>query len=499
MFCIYARCPRGRAVNTHFAAALVISTFAYWCNAILASACLHAGDAAGDGDACELAVPSAADARSILAAFGRDCAAADGDIAAGAIITAADARAIKITRGRDGAAADGDIAAGATIITAADARSIGASRRRDGAAADGDISAGGFITAADARSIGASRRRHAAVADGDVAADGLIAATDARSILSTRRRHAAAALNGERRTAAARLYGGIALGRGRDGVRAVEDDGGVAAALDGGAGGDADGGHTEREGLAAADGDGAADAHAATGNRRAVGDVDVVAGGVAVELQRRAGWHADVAAERGGACARDVERLAVGYLYALVGCGHGGDGIRGALELDGGVAVALDGVGEGGADGVRALHDEFRPLAEHDGGGTGGVDVRAVHGDGHAVGNGQGLGDVARHLHVLKFHRHGYVPVELARREGAGLCGEGEVLLHGVVGIGEREGERLVLDGEHGHVDVVARGVAGVACRARGHYAAGPVLRRFDGVGVAVAVADGQVVICAGE
>ena len=470
MFCIYARCPRGRAVNTHFAAALVISTFAYWCNAILASACLHAGDAAGDGDACELAVPSAADARSILAAFGRDCAAADGDIAACAIITAADARAIKITRGRDGAAADGDIAAGATIITAADARAINITRGRDGAAADGDISAGGFITAADARSI-----------------------------LSTRRRHAAAALNGERRTAAARLYGGIALGRGRDGVRAVEDDGGVAAALDGGAGGDADGGHTEREGLAAADGDGAADAHAATGNRRAVGDVDVVAGGVAVELQRRAGRQADVATERGGAAARDVERLAVGYLYALVGCGHGGDGIRGALELDGGVAVALDGVGEGGADGVRALHDEFRPLAEHDGGGTGGVDVRAVHGDGHAVGNGQGLGDVARHLHSLKFHRHGYVPVELARREGAGLCGEGEVLLHGVVGIGEREGERLVLDGEHGHVDVVARGVAGVACRSRGDYAAGPVLRRFDGVGVAVAVADGQVVVRAGE
>ena len=316
--------------------------------------------------------------------------------------------------------------------------------------------------------------------------------------MSARGRHAAAALNGERRAAEARLYGGIALGRGRDGVRAVEDDGGVAVAQDGGAGGDADSGPTEREGLAAADGDGAADGDAAGRDGRGVGDVDIVAGVVAVELQRRAGWHADVAAKRGGACARDVERLAVGYLYALVGVGHGGDGIRGALELDGSVAVALDGVGEGGSDGVRALHDEFRPLAEHDGGGTGGVDVRAVHVDGHAVGNGQGLGDVARHLHALKFHRHGYVPVELARREGAGLGGEGEVLLHGVVGVGEREGERLVLDGEHGHVDVVARGIARVACRARGHYAAGPVLRRFDGVGVAVAIADGQIVVRAG-
>jgi len=220
---------------------------------------------------------------------------------------------------------------------------------------------------------------------------------------------------------------------------------------------------------------------------------------MAVELQRCAGWYADVAAERDGAAARDVERLAVGYLYALRAGGHGSDGVRGALEFDGCVAVALDGVSVGGANGVRAFQDEFRPLAEHDGGlVVRYVDARAADGDGHAVGHGQGLRDAARHLHVLKFHRHGHVSIELAGGEGARLGGEGKVLCHGVFVVGEREGERLVLDGEHGHVDVVARGVAGVASRASGCYAAGPVLRRFDGVDVAVAVADGQVVVRAG-
>jgi len=205
--------PRGRAVDAHGAAALVILSFAYRFDISIAimpsTPSYYTADAVGDADTCELAEASAADARSMFSAISNHSAAADGDGTAGAC---------------------------SVVITAA---------------------------AADARAVLSAAGSDIAAADGDVAADATFAAADTCCVLASRRRHAAAALDGERRAAAARLYGGIVLGRGRDGIRAVEDDGGVAAALDAGAGGDAEGRPTEREGLAAADGDGATDGDAA--------------------------------------------------------------------------------------------------------------------------------------------------------------------------------------------------------------------------------------------
>lgn len=200
-----------------------------------------AADAVGDSNTCELAEASAADARSMFSAISNDSAAADGDGTAGAcsvVITAA----------------------------AADACTVCASRRRDGSAADGDVATDALASAADARRSLASRSRDGAALNDDVTACPVVAikaaASDARAVFAARGRHAAATLDGERCAAAARQDGRTFLGRARDGIRTVEDDGGVAAALDAGAGGDVDGGPTEREGITAADSDGAADGDA---------------------------------------------------------------------------------------------------------------------------------------------------------------------------------------------------------------------------------------------
>ena len=127
---------------------------------------------------------------------GRQWPYADGNVAAAAFVSAANARSIFTARGRDGDVfIDGNVAA-AAIVAAADARSILAARGLDGAAFYGNSAAGAFFAAADARSTNATRGNDGAALDDDVATDVSVSAADASAAGAAGSRQRARALDG---------------------------------------------------------------------------------------------------------------------------------------------------------------------------------------------------------------------------------------------------------------------------------------------------------------
>ena len=138
---------------------------------------------AGNGDAFSLAIYSAADARTALAAAGTDLAAGDGDVAAISSVAAADARAPIAADGVDLTAGDNDVAA-AAVLSAADACAVEAVGGPDLAAGNGDVAAGARQAAADACGGEAADGVDPAAGDEDVAAVLSASAADARTLLA---------------------------------------------------------------------------------------------------------------------------------------------------------------------------------------------------------------------------------------------------------------------------------------------------------------------------
>ena len=137
---------------------------------------------AGNGDAFSLAIYSAADARTVLAAAGTDLAAGDDDVAAVAAEAAADARTALAAAGVDLAAGDSDVAA-AAVLSAADACAVEAVGGPDLAAGNGDVAAVAAEAAADACGGEAADGVDPAAGDEDVAAVLSASAADARTLL----------------------------------------------------------------------------------------------------------------------------------------------------------------------------------------------------------------------------------------------------------------------------------------------------------------------------
>ena len=138
---------------------------------------------AGNGDAFSLAIYSAADARTVLAAAGTDLAAGDDDVAAVAAEAAADARTALAAAGVDLTAGDNDVAA-AAVLSAADACAVEAVGGPDLAAGNGDVAAGARQAAADACGGEAADGVDPAAGDEDVAAVLSASAADARTLLA---------------------------------------------------------------------------------------------------------------------------------------------------------------------------------------------------------------------------------------------------------------------------------------------------------------------------
>ena len=137
---------------------------------------------AGNGDAFSLAIYSAADARTVLAAAGTDLAAGDDDVAAISCVAAADARTALAADGVDLAAGDSDVAA-AAVLSAADACAVEAVGGPDLAAGNGDVAAVAAEAAADACGGEAADGVDPAAGDEDVAAVLSASAADARTLL----------------------------------------------------------------------------------------------------------------------------------------------------------------------------------------------------------------------------------------------------------------------------------------------------------------------------
>ena len=138
---------------------------------------------AGNGDAFSLAIYSAADARTVLAAAGTDLAAGDDDVAAVAAEAAADARTALAAAGVDLTAGDNDVAA-AAVLSAADACAVEAVGGPDLAAGNGDVAAVAAEAAADACGGEAADGVDPAAGDEDVAAVLSASAADARTLLA---------------------------------------------------------------------------------------------------------------------------------------------------------------------------------------------------------------------------------------------------------------------------------------------------------------------------
>ena len=138
---------------------------------------------AGNGDAFSLAIYSAADARTVLAAAGTDLAAGDDDVAAISCVAAADACAVFAADGVDLAAGDSDVAA-AAVLSAADACAVEAVGGPDLAAGNGDVAAVAAEAAADACGGEAADGVDPAAGDEDVAAVLSASAADARTLLA---------------------------------------------------------------------------------------------------------------------------------------------------------------------------------------------------------------------------------------------------------------------------------------------------------------------------
>ena len=239
-----------RAIDSHAAiraGALEKRTSTYRCIVFSTAGSRHAGDAATDADAGELAILSATDAGGKVATSSRDGAARDADGAAGTDISlmnvveifeiipvsAADTCGILATRGRHRATADGDSATGnvGTICpSATDARGIIVASGRHCSTADGDITTGDIFTrcisATDARAPSSACGCDSAAHNADVATICIYSTTDACATVAARGMERAAALDGERITLGDEDAGGIRMAS--HPVFAFEDDGGVA-------------------------------------------------------------------------------------------------------------------------------------------------------------------------------------------------------------------------------------------------------------------------------